>query len=368
MSRTFIFRSEECRHYSEPEIREAQDCQAKNIQIVCRMPNYCNNCMSEEDPPQGAAFYTPTADEARRTQAIWDRLAQNPGLIDPTKLDDLKVFEPHDFKFMINVLSLLENDLRHRCADEDLPQPTFEQRQLVLQVTYVVQQMWIHESLAGNRFKKTSGSYCFALQNPQKFILTDLRMNELTTDEATDYCIFCSEKFGVLTEEGRLVLPCCTPCHDAHQAEQAKKTIELTEEVDLEELEEKIQKLKKAKEAKLSQQPKRHLFCRPCFNEYLRMSGAEEFAAFVASDHETSTTSNNGANSDVGNTTGSESSQASQVSEYTVGSDIKAPKKWPKCPLCNFVLDLSKYLGPCHQEDDPKHPSPPWMEVFRPTG
>ena len=219
MSRTFILRSEECRHYSEPEIREAQDCQTKNIQIVCRMPNYCNDCMSEEDPPQGAAFYTPTADEAHRTQAIWDRLAQNPGLIDPNKLNDLKVFEPRDFKFMINVLSLLENDLRYRCADENgegLPQPTFEQRQLVLQVRYVVQQMWIYEGLAGNRFRKTSSSYSFVFENPQKFILTDLRMNEPTTDEATDYCIFCSEKFGVLAEGGRLVSPCCTLCHGAH--------------------------------------------------------------------------------------------------------------------------------------------------------
>ena len=119
----------------------------------------------------------------------------------------------------------------------------------------------------------------------------------------------------------------------------------MTEKVDLEELEEKIQTLKQAEEAKLNQQPKRHLFCRPCFNEYLRMNGAEEFAGFATSEYKTLTTSgpptnpnsaNNEANCDAGNTSDSEGSQASQVSEYIVGSDIETLKEWPKCPLCTF--------------------------------
>ena len=328
----------------------------------------------EEEPPEGVAIYTPTSDETRRTQAIWDRLALNPGLIDPNKIDDLKVFEPRDSKFMNNALSMLENDLRYRWADEDLPQPTFEQRQLVLQVRYVVQQMWIYGGLARERFRRTKGSQIFTLEDPQKFLLTRCHPEELTADEDKD-CPICSDTFGVTNNEGILVLPYCTPCHEAHQAAQAKKTIELSEETDPSEFAKQIQRMKEAQEAKQTPTA-RHVFCRPCFNQHLRVKGAGKFAGFDVSDsHENSSSSspqtqsnnaNDNAHSNSGHSTDSEGSQSSEPSEYTVGSDDEPTTGWPRCPKCRFELDMSQYLGPYHQENDPKHPSPPWMVVFRP--
>jgi hypothetical protein len=238
--------------------------------------------------PDNCPFSIPTPDEDRRTQGIWDRLAKNSGLINPDILDALKVFEPRDYKFMVHILSLLESDLHYRWANGKLPQPTFEQRQLVMQVRYVVKEMFIYEGLKKQKFQTTKGRWFWAIANPLPFLLTDVDLSEL--DEEHKECHICTETFGVVDEEGRVPMPCSNPCG------------------------------------------RNHVFCRRCAKMHI------------------------------------ESSEIPDIFDSVDGLDDLMPEtEWPSCPLCRFKWNMKKFLGPAHQENHPNHPSPPWMEIFRPN-
>jgi hypothetical protein len=336
MSRTFIFRYRECRHDSAAQRYPFDKEITEDTTIICRMRNFCSDCMSRDPPPGGGAFNDPTPEEARRAQDIWHRLAQNPGFIDP--LEILKGFQLRDYRFTIYIMSLLENDLHYRWANRQAPQPTFEERQLVLQIRHVVQQMLIERTMRQEELPNGgSGEWSTSLDEPQKLLLTDVPLEELQEDEKD--CVICAETFGVANEYGRIAMPCRTPCQ--------------------------------------------HLFCRRCLLLHIRKRSArtsEDHSAHDDSDEPDQTensdswsysSDSNNADDDVRSESGdsehSGRSNDSRYSQYSFTSDYISSAGWPRCPLCNQELNMEEYLGPSHEVEDPDHECPPWMQIFRPS-
>ena len=383
MSRTFVFRYQQCRHDSEALRYDFDKEITEDTTIICHMRNFCSYCMSADPPPGGGAFTGPTEAEARRVQDIWDRLAQNPGFIDP--VHDLDGFEQRDYKFMTYIMNVLENDLHHRWAHRHSPQPAFEQRQLVLQVRHVVQRMFIERTMQKKELPNGgSGDWQIALEEPRNFLLTDVSLEELQEDEKD--CVICAETFGVANENGMIAMPCRTPCL--------------------------------------------HLFCRSCLLLHIRKSserspddddneGADEpenSESWSLSNHsddgadsvrsesadsghsgrsDNSTYSQYGADqvcsesADSGHSGHSDNSTYSQYdadsvrsesadsghsgrsddsryTQHTTTSEYIPSTGWPRCPLCNLDLNMEEYLGPAEEVEDPDHESPLWMQIFRP--